>query len=369
MTLPVSGAISMLQVRTELGASGAISLGQASVRALAGVASGAISLNVLHGKANAFAATISAHQTNLNLRTWALANGWNGSSAASITIASGIYIYATSVGTAGLTIDGSWPNGITLINNGYIMGMGGTSYTSTALPSVTVAGTAGNPGGNAISLGVSCTITNNSYIAGGGGSGAFAEGKSSMGGSGAPGGGGAGGGSGNYLYSSNGFYSGNVAGGAGGGIGASGGNASATPYGADYGSGSGGGGRILPGVGGIGAKYNQPSAAATGGGAGGGGAHGSVVQYNPNYGGPVPIGHTLGGGGGGWGASGGGSYTTSAANWTAGSGGSGGGAAVDATGGGTKTLRASGGAGGKAVALNGFSITWAAVGTRYGAIA
>lgn len=52
MTLPASGAISMSQVRTELGASGAISLGQASVRALAGVASGTISLSNLYGKSN-----------------------------------------------------------------------------------------------------------------------------------------------------------------------------------------------------------------------------------------------------------------------------------------------------------------------------
>jgi len=52
MTLPSSGSISLSQVRTELNAGGAISLGQASVRNLAGVPSGAISLSQLRGKSN-----------------------------------------------------------------------------------------------------------------------------------------------------------------------------------------------------------------------------------------------------------------------------------------------------------------------------
>lgn len=52
MTLQSSGAISLADVRTELGASGAISLGDTNVRNLAGVASGAISLSNLYGKSN-----------------------------------------------------------------------------------------------------------------------------------------------------------------------------------------------------------------------------------------------------------------------------------------------------------------------------
>lgn len=52
MTLPASGQISMSQVNTELGysSSAAITLNNAAVRTLAGIASGAISLNDLHGK-------------------------------------------------------------------------------------------------------------------------------------------------------------------------------------------------------------------------------------------------------------------------------------------------------------------------------
>jgi hypothetical protein len=54
MTLPASGSINMNQVNVELGNAGttAISLGQSTVRALAGIPSGAISLNSLHGKSS-----------------------------------------------------------------------------------------------------------------------------------------------------------------------------------------------------------------------------------------------------------------------------------------------------------------------------
>ena len=50
MALPSTGSISMSQVRTELGLSGAISLNLAAVRTLAGKASGAISMSDLRGK-------------------------------------------------------------------------------------------------------------------------------------------------------------------------------------------------------------------------------------------------------------------------------------------------------------------------------
>jgi len=52
MTLPVSGALSMSQVNTELGlsSSATIALGGSGARGLAGIASGAINMNALHGK-------------------------------------------------------------------------------------------------------------------------------------------------------------------------------------------------------------------------------------------------------------------------------------------------------------------------------
>lgn len=52
MALPSTGAISLLDVRNELGKTGAISLGDSAVRTLAGRTSGAISMSDLRGKSS-----------------------------------------------------------------------------------------------------------------------------------------------------------------------------------------------------------------------------------------------------------------------------------------------------------------------------
>lgn len=349
MALNASGPISLggatagQSIAVELGGAGTsqISLNDATVRTLAGVASGAITMPTnFYGKANAFTATISTNQTNLNLATWATSNGWNGSSAASITIAAGVYIYATSTANAGLTT-GNFPGGLTIINNGYILGMGGNGGVGT---SNAVAGT---NGGNALSLGVSCSITNNSYIAGGGGGGA-SVGLNYAGTGG--GGGGAGGGTGGY-------YTGTPSsGGTGGNPGNSGANGGFGTTGvATNGSGGAGGGRILPGTGGSRGTYS-PAVVAGGGGSGGGGGAWYLPYYgiggNGNAGGSannaggtlLPTAGASSGGGGGWGANGGGFKNPNTSVVT------------------------SGGTGGKCVALNGYTVTWNATGTRYGTI-
>jgi hypothetical protein len=73
MALPSSGAISLNNVNVELGLSGTaqISLNDAAVRGLFGVASGAISMSNGYGKSSQFAFTISSNQTNANLATLA----------------------------------------------------------------------------------------------------------------------------------------------------------------------------------------------------------------------------------------------------------------------------------------------------------
>lgn len=63
MTLPATGAISMSQLAVELGraANAPTSLGDTAVRNLAGVASGPISLNSLHGKSSYTPMTVTPY--------------------------------------------------------------------------------------------------------------------------------------------------------------------------------------------------------------------------------------------------------------------------------------------------------------------
>lgn len=325
MALPSSGPLKFSDINIELGniLDNQISLGSAPVRTLYGVSTGAIRLAADgYGKSSTFKFNITTNTTNANLRTLAVNAGWDQTTAVEATVNTGVYVYSTSTGTPALTINGTWPGGVKLINNGYIIGMGGAGGGT----NVKISGEAGGP---AISLGINCTIQNNSYIAGGGGGGRSGSGFAGGGGGGAGGGRG-----GNSLNNG-------LAGGAGGGPGASGSNGVANYAAASLGGG-GGGGRILPGTGGAGGTGSTKSG--WGGGAGGGGG---CSSDDPACGG-INAGGT-----------GGGSNSAGAAGANACSAGGGGG--WGAAGG-------RGGAGGKAVNLNGYTITWTATGTRWGAI-
>ena len=174
MTLPVSGPISMSEVNVELNFSSTaqISLNDAAVRALFEKPSGTISLSDGYGKTNQFAFTISSNQTNANLATLATAAGWTGNNKLVCTIANGVYISSNATGTPALTVNGSFPDGVDLINNGFIIGMGGAGGDGTNAGEFSLSGgTAGSAGGLALSVSSAISITNNGTIGGGGGGG------------------------------------------------------------------------------------------------------------------------------------------------------------------------------------------------------
>ena len=115
----------------------------------------------------AFDLTISSNQANVNLRTLALAAGWDQELPVIATIADGVAIYSTSTGSYALTINGAWAGGVTLVNNGVIVGRGGNGGAGGNGGN----GGAGTAGGPALSVSSAVYIDNTNGIIGGGGGG------------------------------------------------------------------------------------------------------------------------------------------------------------------------------------------------------
>lgn len=198
MPLPSSGSISLNQVNVELGrsATATISMNESAVRTLFGVgASGQIAMNQGLGKANQFNLTIASDTANLDVRAAALAGGWGGSSKVIVTINSGVFVYSNSTGSYAMTISGSFPGGIEVVNNGTIVGGGGGGARASDLNTPGLRTNGGNAG-PALYVTTAVTFTNSGRIAGGGGGGG-SGGYNGVPGDGTGTGGGGGGGIGN----------------------------------------------------------------------------------------------------------------------------------------------------------------------------
>jgi len=263
MTTP-SGTISLNDIQTEFSGANPIAIneyygGAGYLPTGIGVpSSGQISFDDLRGKSNVINLTTPEDTTlyNVNLRQALIDAGWNQTVPATYTISSTTKIFSTSVGSAALTVSGSFPNGLKIINNGKIYGKGGQGGYN--FGGFGQGGGPGEAGGVAILVSTNCTIENIGTIGGGGGGGGCAGSPSNQasyfvtsggGGGGAGGDGGAAGTS--YYYTApeaggeetggaGGVGYASVTGGKGGDLGCDG---NGGPQGANGGGGGGAGGR------------------------------------------------------------------------------------------------------------------------------
>lgn len=276
MPLQISGAISLADIQTEFGGSNPISIseyyrgGSYTTNNNGNVpTSGQIALNHFYGgvKQFVFAPTIAADTLNYNIKSQAIAAGWNQVTPlyANITINSGVYVGSSSTGAYAMDTGVTFPTGssINITNNGFIMGMGGSG--SSGGNSGSPGGYNGAAGGPALLAQVAVRITNNGTIGGGGGGGGGGRGGRWSGG---PYYGGGGGGGGRGLN-----------GGAGGGGGGTAG------YGVDGNAGA-AGTKLANGAGGYGPIGDGGAGGALGssGAAGNAKDTGAAANYGP-YGG------------------------------------------------------------------------------------
>lgn len=184
-----------------------------------------------------FNITISAYTQNYVLNTAKVTGYVAGAMDVTLTINSGIYVGSSSTAGIALDVDTSWNAGdkITIVNNGFIVGRGGTGGNGGGYINAGI--NAGlSAGGPALRVQRAVSISNAGTIGGGGG-------------------GGGGGAWGGYVTIGDGGYS-NGGGGGGGGQGYSGGGAGS------------GGGASVPGNGGSSGNPGTSSGPGTGGSGG-----------------------------------------------------------------------------------------------------
>lgn len=192
MAIQASGAVKLSEIQTEFTGSNPISMseyyrgaGYVTGNNTSVPTSGAISVSNFYGTKREFTFTIAtSYTTTQDLRTLALAAGWDGAAPVVATVDTGVTLRGAagagavnssgtsnipgSAGSTGLTITGSFPAGVSLINNGTVYGGGGGGGGGGAYGG----GGSGGAGGAALLISVPVSITNNNVIGGGGGGGA-----------------------------------------------------------------------------------------------------------------------------------------------------------------------------------------------------
>lgn len=113
---------------------------------------------------------ITSDTNNVNLASYAASAGWDSAAPLVVYVDSDVIVGSTSTSTYALRINSTYPNGLTLINKGYIVGKGGDGGVGQDYPFNTPA--AAEDGGPALYVGSSTDIRNLGYIMGGGGGGA-----------------------------------------------------------------------------------------------------------------------------------------------------------------------------------------------------
>lgn len=173
-TLPASGVISISDINAEFALGNNLNAYRSTTwytdaGGSGTFSAGAISMSDFYSKRKTspvFNISFSGGTTytDVNLRTWAISMGWNQVSLLNVTLPGTSIIRSSSTSIPALTINGSFPNGVTFTNTGgWVVGKGGMGGK--------IGYNAATAGGTALSVSSACTIYNTGTIGGGGGGG------------------------------------------------------------------------------------------------------------------------------------------------------------------------------------------------------
>lgn len=140
MTLPASGTITLSQADVELGRANnaAINMNESAVRNMAGIASGAISMNNLHGKSAYTPMTVTDTGSSPSFSSYSSGGTATGNATCAASNGSGGYSYAWTITANASNCSLSGQSTATLTaSHTYSSGQANTNYTVSAYCTVT----------------------------------------------------------------------------------------------------------------------------------------------------------------------------------------------------------------------------------------